>query len=57
MAKALAGLLEVVRDAGVGVTAADVTTPEQARWWRKVGADTASGPLCVPAGPPDVITR
>jgi len=50
-------VLEVVRDAGVGVTAADVTTPEQARWWREVGADTASGPLYAPAGPPDVITR
>lgn len=57
VARALAGVLEVVRDAGVGVTAADVTTPEQARWWREVGADTASGPLFAPAGPPDVITR
>ncbi|KOX14484.1 hypothetical protein ADK67_42685 [Saccharothrix sp. NRRL B-16348] len=57
VARALAGVLEVVRDVGVGVTAADVTTPEQARWWREVGADTASGPLFAPAGPPDVITR
>ena len=57
VARALAGVLEVVRDAGVGLTAAGVTTPEQARWWREVGADTASGPLFAPAGPPDVITR
>ncbi|PSL57712.1 PAS domain S-box-containing protein/diguanylate cyclase (GGDEF)-like protein [Saccharothrix carnea] len=57
VARALAGVLEVVRDAGVGLTAAGVTTPEQARWWREVGADTASGPLYAPAGPPDVITR
>ncbi|WP_158846075.1 putative bifunctional diguanylate cyclase/phosphodiesterase [Saccharothrix deserti] len=57
VARALAGVLEVVRDAGVGLTAAGVTTPEQARWWREVGADTASGPLFAPAGPPDAITR
>ncbi|MFD0205093.1 MULTISPECIES: EAL domain-containing protein [Saccharothrix] len=57
VARAPAGVLEVVRDAGVGLTAAGVTTPEQARWWREVGADTASGPLYAPAGPPDVITR
>ncbi|WP_447001851.1 putative bifunctional diguanylate cyclase/phosphodiesterase [Saccharothrix isguenensis] len=57
VAQALAGVLEVVRDAGIGLTAAGVTTPEQARWWREVGADTASGPLFSPAGPPDVITR
>ena len=57
VARALAGVLAVVRDAGVGLTAADVTTPEEARWWREVGADTASGPLYAPAGPPDVITR
>ncbi|MEU4448411.1 EAL domain-containing protein [Actinosynnema sp. NPDC050801] len=57
VARALAGVLEVVRDAGIGVTAAGVTTPEQARWWREVGADTASGPLFAPAGPPDAITR
>ncbi|GAB2959526.1 putative bifunctional diguanylate cyclase/phosphodiesterase [Saccharothrix stipae] len=57
VARALAGVLEVVRDAGIGLTAAGVTTPEQARWWREVGADTASGPLFAPAGPPDAITR
>ncbi|MFI9007569.1 putative bifunctional diguanylate cyclase/phosphodiesterase [Actinosynnema sp. NPDC053489] len=57
VARALAGVLAVVRDAGVGLTAAGVTAPEQARWWREVGADTASGPLFAPAGPPDVITR
>ncbi|MFJ6673745.1 putative bifunctional diguanylate cyclase/phosphodiesterase [Actinosynnema sp. NPDC091369] len=57
VARALAGVLGVVRDAGIGLTAAGVTTREQARWWREVGADTASGPLFAPAGPPDVITR
>ncbi|MFD7654125.1 putative bifunctional diguanylate cyclase/phosphodiesterase [Actinosynnema sp. NPDC059797] len=56
-ARALAGVLGVVRDAGIGLTATGVTTPEQARWWREVGADTASGPLFAPAGPPDDITR
>ena len=43
--RALGTLLAVVRDAGVEVSVTDVTTPEQARWWREVGADTASGPL------------
>lgn len=57
VSRALAGVLEVVRDAGIGLTAAGVTTPGQARWWREVGADTASGPLFAPAGPPDAITR
>ena len=57
VARVLAGVVGVVRDAGIGVTAAGVTTREQARWWREVGADTASGPLFAPAGPPDVITR
>ncbi|ONI84607.1 hypothetical protein ALI22I_29105 [Saccharothrix sp. ALI-22-I] len=57
VAGALARVLEVVRDAGVGLTAVGVTTPGQARWWREVGADTASGPLFAPAGPPDAINR
>ncbi|MFC6090961.1 putative bifunctional diguanylate cyclase/phosphodiesterase [Saccharothrix lopnurensis] len=57
VARALAGVLAVVRDAGIGLTATGVATPEQARWWREVGADTASGPLFAPAGPPDDITR
>lgn len=57
VARALVGVLGVVRDAGIGLTATGVTTPEQARWWRDSGADTASGPLFAPAGPPDVITR
>ncbi|QFZ21641.1 putative bifunctional diguanylate cyclase/phosphodiesterase [Saccharothrix syringae] len=57
VARALAGVLEVVRDAGIGLTATGVATPGQARWWRESGADTASGPLFGPAGPPDVITR
>ncbi|MGM1065490.1 putative bifunctional diguanylate cyclase/phosphodiesterase [Saccharothrix sp. Mg75] len=57
VSRALAGVLGVVRDAGLGLTATGVTTPEQARWWREVGADTASGPLFSPAGPPDAITR
>ncbi|WP_367128395.1 putative bifunctional diguanylate cyclase/phosphodiesterase [Saccharothrix sp. HUAS TT1] len=57
VAGALAAVLAVVRDAGIGLTVAGVATTEEARWWREVGADTASGPLFAPAGPPDVITR
>ncbi|MFI9818815.1 putative bifunctional diguanylate cyclase/phosphodiesterase [Saccharothrix variisporea] len=56
VARALAELLAVVREAGIAVSVADVTTPVQAQWWREVGAETASGPLFAPAGPPEVIT-
>ncbi|RKT55840.1 putative bifunctional diguanylate cyclase/phosphodiesterase [Saccharothrix australiensis] len=55
VARLLADLLAVVRDAGIGVSVTDVTTPAQARWWREAGADTASGPLFAPAGPPEAI--
>ncbi|MEU4805288.1 EAL domain-containing protein [Actinosynnema sp. NPDC023587] len=56
VAQVLATLLDVVREAGVGVSVAGVSTPDQARWWRRAGAETASGPLFAPAGPPDAIT-
>ncbi|GAA0210562.1 diguanylate cyclase [Saccharothrix mutabilis subsp. mutabilis] len=55
VARALAQLLEVLRSAGIAVSVADVTTSVQARWWREVGAETASGPLFAPAGPPEAI--
>ncbi|WP_433273522.1 putative bifunctional diguanylate cyclase/phosphodiesterase [Actinosynnema sp. CS-041913] len=55
MARALASLLVVVREAGVGVSVTGVTTRDQARWWQEVGADTACGSLFAPAGPPDAI--
>ncbi|MBB5953995.1 diguanylate cyclase (GGDEF)-like protein/PAS domain S-box-containing protein [Saccharothrix tamanrassetensis] len=55
VAQALANVLAVVREAGVGVSVAGVTTRAQAQWWREAGAATASGPLFAPAGPPDAI--
>ncbi|CCH30704.1 EAL domain-containing protein [Actinosynnema sp. NPDC047251] len=55
VAQVLANLLAVVREAGVAVSVAGVSTPEQARWWQEAGAETASGPLFAPAGPPGVI--
>lgn len=55
VARALAELLAVVRSAGIAVSVADVSTSAQAEWWREVGAETASGPLFAPAGPPEAI--
>ncbi|MEU5694114.1 EAL domain-containing protein [Actinosynnema sp. NPDC020468] len=55
VAKALASLLGVVREAGVEVSVTGVATPDQARWWREVGATTASGPLYAPATGPEAL--
>ncbi|MEV0677429.1 EAL domain-containing protein [Actinosynnema sp. NPDC050436] len=57
VARLLAHMLGVVRDAGVAVSVSGVSTPAQARWWREAGAETASGPLFAPAGPPDAIVE
>ncbi len=55
IARALADLLAIVREAGIDVSAAGIATPQQAEWWQQAGADTASGPLYAPAGPPEAI--
>ncbi|NHD17024.1 MULTISPECIES: diguanylate cyclase [unclassified Actinopolyspora] len=43
-ARALAGVIPLVRDCGVPVAASGVSTEHQARWWREAGCAIASGP-------------
>ncbi|WP_017974270.1 diguanylate cyclase domain-containing protein [Actinopolyspora halophila] len=43
-ARALAGMIPLVRDCGVPVAASEVSTERQVRWWREAGCEIASGP-------------
>ncbi|MGW0516188.1 putative bifunctional diguanylate cyclase/phosphodiesterase [Crossiella sp. NPDC003009] len=53
VAGALRELSRLVRATGVRVVVAGVDTPEQAEWWRSIGADAARGGHFAPAEPPE----
>jgi diguanylate cyclase (GGDEF)-like protein/PAS domain S-box-containing protein len=42
-APALRAMIALVHQAGIEVTVGDVNTRDQAEWWRRLGADAASG--------------
>lgn len=57
VARALRQLLQLVREHGVAVRVNGMEQPEQARWWREAGVETARGGHFGPAGPPEWIAE
>lgn len=52
MTQALSSLTALVHEAGATVSVDDLRTEPEVAWWRRVGADTASGPLFPVQGQP-----
>jgi diguanylate cyclase (GGDEF)-like protein len=55
VAEALTGLTALVHGAGATIAVDDLRTRREADWWRRAGADTATGPLfATPQAPSDI---
>jgi EAL domain-containing protein (putative c-di-GMP-specific phosphodiesterase class I) len=55
LARIATELVAAVHAAGATVVVDNITTRDQADWWRQVGADAATGPLFAPDGPHDSV--
>jgi diguanylate cyclase (GGDEF)-like protein/PAS domain S-box-containing protein len=52
---AVTAMVPLIRRTGTAVVVAGIDTPEQADWWRQIGADSARGAAFAPPCPPEEI--
>lgn len=57
MRAALTTLVPLIHSTGTAVVVAGVDSPEQADWWRSIGADSARGAAFAPPCLPEDIPR